>query len=204
VSESHGGNILAMRVAAVVTCASVLALISIGAAQGPSRASVVAFSRLPHQGVVPPSMPQHLRGVARELTLSMGHSVWLAPTRNGNFCEAFSYGFGGCRVRTLPSSFTPRQRASLRIGDTVEARNNTAVAIGGDLLAVPGSTLTLVFADGARQNVPVVFVSAPISAGFYALTLSPAHQRQGHTPIRLTAADARGKVIASTSISAPH
>jgi len=137
------------------------------------------------------------------LTLPGNHFVWLVPTPNGNFCEGFSYGFGGCRGRTLPASFSARQQGDFRIGDTVESRNSTVVAIGGDLLAAPGSSLTVVYADGSQQRIPVTFVSAPISAGFYALTLTRIHETAGHTPIRLDAADPNGKPIGSVKITSP-
>ena len=191
----------AMNARAVAIGASVLILVGVAAAGASASRSVVGFTSLTNNGTPSRAIPQHLRNQAKELMLAGSHSVWLVPTPNGNFCEGFSYGFGGCRARTLPASFNASSQAEFRIGDTVERRNSAVVAIGGDLLAAPGSSLTVVYADGSQQRIPVTFVSAPISAGFYALTLSPLHQRPGHTPLRLDASDPHGTIISSVAIT---
>jgi len=183
----------------VVASVLVFGVCATGAFAG--SASQVAFSTLPNHGIRPRAIPQHLWRLARELTLPDNHFVWLVPTPNGNFCEGFSYGFGGCRGRTFPPSFSATQRAAFRIEANGVGRNSTIVAIGGDLLAAPGSSVTVVYADGSHQRIPVTFVSAPISAGFYALTLSRLHQKAGHTPIRVDAADPTGKLIGSVKFT---
>jgi hypothetical protein len=161
--------------------------------------SLVTFSSLPRGGTVTRAIPQHLRSNARKLMLAGNDFVWLVPTRNGNFCEGFSFGFGGCRGRVAPAWMNASERRAFQIGDTVIGRNSDAVAIGGDLLAPPGSSLTLVFGNGKRQQIPVTYVSAPINAGFYAISLP--QRGPSHTPVRLIARSPSGETIASVKIS---
>lgn len=159
---------------------------------------VVAFQSLGRSGVPSRAIPRHLRSAARKLPLPSDLYVWLAPTPNGNFCEGFSFGFGGCRGRTAPTWMSESQREAFRIGDTVEHRNSGVVAIAGDLLAPPGSSLSIVYADRSQERVAVTYVSAPISAGFFAVSFP----RGARHPLRLIATSPYGKKLASVAITA--
>jgi hypothetical protein len=90
------------------------------------------------------------------------------------------------------------QRESFRIGDTVAYAKSAVGEVAGDLLAPPGSSLSIVYADRSQQQVAVTYVSAPISAGFFAVSLP----RSARHPLRLIATSPQGNKLASVAITA--
>jgi hypothetical protein len=139
---------------------------------------VVAFRRLP-QGSLP-GIPRDVRKQARILSLHAGHRVAVAPTRNGNFCEAFSARFAGCRVRpAFGGHFGPM------LGPTTMYRSGRLVAIGGDVVGAPEHSLYLVHGDGATRRIPLVYVTTPIGAGFFYARIPPDRRRGRKAPTRL-------------------
>src|SRR5690349_17886086 len=97
---------------------------TVGIAGGSATAQdrVVRFADLPRGWL--PGIPRDLRSVSRIVGRLSGVRVATAPTRNGNFCEAFwrrPEGWSGCRVRNTRAS---RGRGEVRpqvIGATYEA-----------------------------------------------------------------------------------
>jgi hypothetical protein len=145
-----------------------------------------------------------IAGETRELTeipLSTGKTavVWVAPTRVGGFCvfvstSRSSAGGGGCdRDRSLP--FSP----SLAIPGTISPTGEILappVIFSGHTLTRDAAAVEIRFEDGTSARVPVVWVSAPIDAGFFVYELPEAHWKAGHRPLALVVEDADGDEVA--------
>jgi hypothetical protein len=57
--------------------------------------------------------------------------------------------------------------------------------ISGSTLVSPGAKLLLVYADGSRQRIKVIWVSKPIGAGFYYHPIPRTHQTRTRRVIAL-------------------
>ena len=103
-----------------------------------------------------PGIPRDVRSVSRIVGRLDGHTIAAAPTRNGNYCEAFwvkggNGGWAGCHVR---GAF-PDQRGDYRgylIGATISANRTSVLAVSGSTAPGPHPRLDLVYADGSRER----------------------------------------------------
>lgn len=117
------------------------------------KASLVNFAQLRHGWLA--GIPRDTRHDSRLVGSVGGHDLAVAPTRNGNFCEAFARSLAACRVR-----------AAGVIGPALIGSSSGMRAVAGDVVAAPGS-LFVKFGTRQARRVPVTWVSRPISAGFY-------------------------------------
>lgn len=166
----YGSRVLQLRsVAALITAAAATCALLVATAAGASGTSnprVVEFSQLPHGWIE--GIPRDVRPNSRIVGVFAGHRLAVAPTRNGNFCKAFSGGFAGCRVR-----------AANTINPTLLGTSQGLEAIAGDIVAEARGALFVTF--GSRQYpIAVTWVSRPIAAGFFFITVP-----KGQTAARL-------------------
>jgi hypothetical protein len=117
-----------------------------------------------------------------------GHprKLWVAPTAKGGYCYTFERNFGGCRQ-------TRRDRATARLGVTWQGgppnrgvNESIATRVGGDITAPAAAKITARYADGAIRDIPFVWVSAPIAAGFFTYDIPTAHWNKEHRLLSLT------------------
>lgn len=138
----------------------------------------IAFSEL-NIGFPPGMSPHAVSGETRAVgRFDFGGSIrtlWVAPARNGGFCSLWlPEGGGGCSTTGQPLS----TGALLRFG--------VPVWINGDV-AAPAVSVLIRFRDGSAVRPRIVWVSAPIGAGFFAydvpagrsVTAVEAYDRQG-------------------------
>jgi len=59
------------------------------------------------------------------------------------------------------------------------------VVVSGSTLVAPGAKLLLIYADGSRERIKVIWVSKPIRAGFYYHVIPSAHRTHARRPIAL-------------------
>jgi hypothetical protein len=138
-----------------------------GVVTGPNR--VLAFHDLPHGWV--PGIPRDVRRVSRIVGHLGGHTVAAAPTRNGNYCEAFwAKGGRGSWAGCVPRGPYKGERGDFH-GYLIRASTNVTstkvLAVSGSTLAGPRPHLYVVYADGARERLKVSWVTTPIKAGFF-------------------------------------
>jgi hypothetical protein len=143
----------------------------------------------------PPGMaPNVIAGETREVMevlLSTGKKwvIWVAPTRAGGFCMP-----SGCdRDRSLP--FAPGLTIPGPISPSGEILA-PPVIFQGDTLIHGASAVEIQFEDGESARAHVVWVSAPIDAGFFVYELPEAHWKAGHRPVALVLEDVNGNVLA--------
>jgi len=129
----------------------------------------------------------------RKIVLPGNVGLWIAPTNKGGFCLFVEGGGGQCdAARAL--KFWP----TFSIGGKF---THQGVIEGGPVL-IDGSTtlgdaasVVVQFEDGTSVVIPVVWISAPIDAGFFAYSVPPSHLRVGARPKLLILRDANGKEL---------
>jgi hypothetical protein len=119
--------------------------------------------------------------------------LWVAPTRGGGFC--YVLGGGGCVART---EHIPNRDGDLDVGQLDVARfSNLGVkTIEGSVANQRTTKLELRFADKREVALPLLWVSPPISRGFFFYQLTGAERHGAHRPTELVALDKEGRVLA--------
>jgi hypothetical protein len=137
------------------------------------------------EGMAPGVLPHEARRITSVAIDGKQHVLWVAPTKQGGFCEQWSDFFGGCRAD--------------RDGEFAKHIGITSVGLnvlGGSFFQRDGARLELAYADGKSDEIPFVWVSAPIEAGFYLYRVPDAHRLAGHRPTAVSLLDDKGKVLA--------
>jgi hypothetical protein len=121
--------------------------------------------------------------------------VWVAPTATGSFCYVLERVSGGCQaVRSsgvkLDGGFVLRPGASVPVMDK----------LAGRVFEPSAAALQVTFEDGTKIDLPFVYVSAPIDAGFFMYKPTAAQQQPGHRPASLALLDEQGTVLADERI----
>jgi hypothetical protein len=128
----------------------------------------------------------------RKIVLPNGVALWVAPTKTGGFCFFVAGGGGDCDAqRALP--FWP----IFSIGSV----NKQGVITGGPV-SVAGSTTIegaadaeVRFEDGTAATIPVVWLSAPINAGFFGYEVPGSNWTIGHRPTLVVLHDEEGNEL---------
>jgi hypothetical protein len=153
-------------------------------------------------GMAPGVIPNSARKVMEVRQDDKEHVLWVAPTAAGGFCYRWTGLFGGCRSERMPPPVRPRPRPTsdvepFLLGVTwTSGGDGIATNIGGNVIAQKAERLVVDYADGAQTDVPVVWVSPPIDAGFFLFFVPEAHRVRGAQVTALTAVDADGEVVA--------
>jgi hypothetical protein len=153
-------------------------------------------------GAPPRWAPQVIAAQARVVEgFSIGghpRKLWVAPTRRGGYCYTFERSFGGCRQTTFDRSIGRRGQ----FGVTWQGSSgNYPVAqivtrVGGDINAPAASKVTAFYADGTTHDIPFVWVSKPIAAGFFSYDIPVAQQDKRHRLLSLALYGNKGRLIA--------
>jgi hypothetical protein len=123
-------------------------------------------------------------------------SLWVVPTREGTFCYRFWFS---------ASCLSPEYRRRVEIGAAGSATRDGEGWdwIYGPVLNQAVQEVELLYQDGARVRLPLVWVSAPIDAGFYAYDVPVEHERSGHLTAAVVGRDADGSVVAHRCLPLP-
>jgi hypothetical protein len=134
------------------------------------------------ENMTPGLLPDQARKIPGLYLDGKPYAFYVAPTKSGGFCSTI----GGCvRVSDRPELMDDILWG-LETGKRIER-------FSGAFIEKNAYRLVLSYADGTSEEVPFVWVSTPIDAGFF--VLSPANR-----PAKLTLYDSRGEVIARESI----
>jgi hypothetical protein len=129
----------------------------------------------------------------RKIVLPNDVTLWIAPTSRGGFCLFVKGGGGQCdTARAL--KFWP----TFSIGGDFSPQGvieNGPVLIDGSTTLDDAASVEVQFEDGSSVTVPVVWVSAPIDAGFFGYDVPAAHLRVGARPTLLVLRDAHGNEL---------
>jgi hypothetical protein len=118
------------------------------------------------------------------------HTLYVAPRKGGGFCYLWTDYSGGCADA----------RSTRPVGvDWLE--NDYAVLASGWVRTDAVKTVEARFADGTTAAIPVTWVSAPISAGFFLYPVPLAHQTRRDALSSVVALDAHGDVVGKQGFS---
>lgn len=140
--------------------------------------------------------PKVLAGKARRITVyhlrnGTPFPLDVAPRRGGGFCFDFGWG-GSC---TPAHAHVTDEPGDHNIGKLGPSEYGSKI-IAGYVTDQKIDHLELRFQDKTRVEIPLLWVSAPINAGFYMHELTRAQHRSGHRPIALVGVDAHGHPVA--------
>ena len=113
--------------------------------------------------------------------------LYVAPTSDGGFCWQWHF-VGKCgRIRP--------DEPSVGTG-WLEGEHGGARLVFGHVLDSSIQRLELEYEDGLRTDIPLVWVTAPIDAGFYQFEVPPEHLLVGHRTALIRALDEGGNEVA--------
>ena len=146
-------------------------------------------------GMAPGVLPHEARRITSVTIDGKQHVLWVAPTKKGGFCEQWSDAFGGCRADR-------HDAFSSHIDVTISGvANGCCVALlGGSFFQSDGDRLEVSYADGTTAEIPFVWVTEPIDAGFYLYRVPDAHRVEGARPTAVTLYDGHGKTLAREEV----
>jgi hypothetical protein len=158
----------------------------------------------PREDWGPQVVPNSARKVMESDVGGQRRILWVAPTKKGGYCFLWTDFLGGCAAdpnSPIPDRAGPNDVRPELLGVTSVSTGNRGIRIivGGHLHADLGDDLdrlTVEFADGTATQVPFVWVSAPIDAGFYIYEIPAEHRRVGHQATAVVARDGDGHVLA--------
>lgn len=161
------------------------------------RFGVLVSSRMNRPEVIPNS--------AREVTtvqLSSGPTTLaVAPMKSGGFCWRWSGrgpGAGCVSERTVVDLRMPGVNAyALGVSGVFEgSQQGLPLVVSGNLLETDIERLVLEHEDGGSVELPVVWVSAPIDAGFYLYEIPERNRVRARRAVALAGYDREGKLVA--------
>ena len=143
-------------------------------------------------------LPAEARGVTSVVIDGKRHVLWVAPTKQGGYCDHWSGLIADCRIdphvvkRVLFSRLysAPRGQRAL-------------VVVGGSFVQSNVARLELEYQDGSAAEIPFVWVTEPINAGFYLFKVPRSHWAKGHGPRGVRLYDERHHLLATESAPWP-
>lgn len=124
--------------------------------------------------------------------------LWIAPTRNGNFCTQIKFKdreAGGCTVRAAGVVSLGAYAPGWISRDCVLHGPSLVHAAVTDTRA---EAVDLVYADGTRKLLRLVRVGTPINASFFLYELPRDRLTPQRKPTALRVLDRRGKLLSET------
>jgi hypothetical protein len=120
------------------------------------------------------------------------HTLYVAPREDGGFCYLWT-GLGGSCADPENRTQATTDPAARPLG--LEELENDYVGFVTGWVRPDGRTLEARFADGTSVTIPVTWVSAPISAGFFAYVVPHAHLTRADALTSVAALDGAGNVV---------
>jgi hypothetical protein len=137
------------------------------------------------RGMSPHAVAGETREVGRFAFGGSTRTLWVAPARNGGFCSLWlPAGGGGCSTSGHPLS----TGALLRLG--------RPAWVTGDATAPAVGDVVIRLSDGSTVQPRIVWVSAPINAGFFAYDVPAAQQSSRVHVTAVDAYDRSGRLVA--------
>jgi hypothetical protein len=165
----------------------------------PAPKSVVKdFAMQNASGALTGVSPKVLAGEARRITVyhlrdGRPFPLDVAPRRGGGFCFDFGYG-GSCAAPNVRRPDDPGDRNASAIGLVVAGFHGSTV-LAGYVYDKHIAKLEVRLKRGSPISVPLLWVSPPIDAGFFAYNVTE-FQRNHHSIVALVAVDAQGREVA--------
>lgn len=137
------------------------------------------------RGMSPHAVSGQTRDVGAFTFGGITRTLWVAPAKNGGFCVLWlPRGGGGCSTAGLP------------LGTGALLSRGFPEWVNGDVLASAVSDVVIRFSDGSSVRPRIVWVSAPIAAGFFAYDVPLGEQSRRRHVATVDAYDRAGRLVA--------
>lgn len=141
--------------------------------------------------------PQVIAAQARVVgTFSInGHprKLWVAPTRRGGYCYTFELSFGGCRQKNSDRGL--RFSATWEGASANFPRSELVARVGGDITLPAATKITAFYTDGTKHDIPFIWVSRPIAAGFFSYDIPVSQRDKQHRLVSLVVYGSNGQLL---------
>ena len=107
-----------------------------------------------------------------------GHrrDLWVVPTRHGGYCFEIENSIGGCRQTAADRQIGSKGQFGVSYQEHDPSKTHPVVTrIAGDIETPKAATVTIHYADGTSSDIPFIWVSKPIAAGFFSLDIPTSH-----------------------------
>jgi hypothetical protein len=143
-------------------------------------------------------LPEEARRITSVLIDGKRHVLWIAPTKQGGYCDHWSGLIAECRA-------DPQTVKRILFSRLYSARQGEPerLVVGGSFVQSNATRLELVYQDGVAAEVPFVWVTEPIDAGFYLFQVPRSHWAAGRGPKGVRLFDEHGHLLASESTPYP-
>lgn len=144
------------------------------------------------RGMSPDVDASEMREVMKRELYNGPYTLWVAPTKDGNFCVHFGRtgrdgGSGGCIDRRIMPIYPTFAQAS----------SGKPILSFGSVTADDATHVEMVLDNGGSIETELIWVSEPIDAGFYATEVTEGH------PIAVVARDGNGEEVARLAMPKP-
>jgi hypothetical protein len=120
------------------------------------------------------------------------HTLYVAPREDGGFCYLWT-GLGGSCADPENAAKATTDPAARPLG--LESLETDYVGFVTGWVRPEAQTVEARFADGTNAAIPVTWVSAPISAGFFAYVVPDAHRTRSDSLTSVVALDGHGNAV---------
>lgn len=151
---------------------------------------------VPAEGMGPAVLTGETRQVMEAQTAAGTAPLWVAPTRSGNFCWLWGDVFGGCTGAPLVDR--PLREGELDPNALRLIHDDGWIA--GVVLSPQARSVTIEFADGTALSTPLIWVSAPINAGFFSTSLVALSAERGPAT-GVVASDEAGNIVSRSLLA---
>ena len=145
------------------------------------------------ENMTPGLLPDQARKIPGLYLDGKPYVFYVAPTKSGGFCSTI----GGC------VGVNDRPGMKDRVLGGLETNKNFE-RLSGVFIEKNADRLVLSYADGTSDDVPFVWVTEPIEAGFFVLDIPEAHQTSANRPTALALYDSGGELLANEALRDPR
>lgn len=152
----------------------------------------------------PEAIAREARTAGTVLVSGHRRAIWVVPTRRGGYCYSIEHSIGGCRQTTADRDVGKRGQFGVSFMEKDSASLLPLLTrIAGDITTPKAARITVHYADGTSTDVPFIWVSKPIAAGFFSFDIPVAHWNTRGRVVSVALEDSRGRLLAVQTFSAP-
>jgi hypothetical protein len=141
------------------------------------------------ENMTPGLVPDQARKIPGLYLDGKPYEFYVAPTKSGGFCSTI----GGCVGVNDRPEMKNRVLGGLETSKSFERLSGVFIEKNAD-------RLVLSYADGTSDEVPFVWVTEPIEAGFFVFDIPEAHRASANSPTALALYDSSGETLAKAPL----
>jgi hypothetical protein len=143
----------------------------------------------------PGALPGRARDAGTVVVAGHRRHLYVLPTKQGGYCFVIEQAIGSCRSRA--------QRANGFSVGFMGQPPAPVQRVDGDVAMPSAASITVHYADGSTAEVPFIWVSAPIAAGFFSYDIPATHQTADAKAVSVTIEASDGQQLAIQTLTPP-